>query len=50
MESCQETSTRDAANTCSLELCASIVHVFLDGCNEWYVSVVFLAGQIFGNW
>ncbi len=22
----------------------------LDGCSEWYVSVVFLAGQVLGNW
>jgi hypothetical protein len=46
---CQETSTRDAANKHSLELCASIVHVFLDGCSEWYVTVVFLAGQVLVN-
>jgi hypothetical protein len=32
---------RDTANKCSLELCASIVHLFLDGCSVWYVSVVF---------
>jgi hypothetical protein len=38
---CQETSMRDTANKCSLELCASIVLLFLDGCSEWYVSVVF---------
>jgi hypothetical protein len=25
------------------------VHVSLDGCSEWYVSVVFLAGQVLGN-
>ena len=48
--SCQETSTRDTANTRSLELCASIVFLFLDGCSEWYVSVEFLTGQVFGNW
>ncbi len=47
---CQETSTRDTANKCSLELCASIVLLFLDGCSEWYVSVVFLTGQVLGNW
>jgi hypothetical protein len=43
---CQETLTRDTANKCSLELCASIVLLFLDGCSEWYVSVVFLTGQV----
>ncbi len=47
---CRETSTRDTANKRSLELCASIVHVFLDGCSEWYFSVVFLTGQVLGNW
>jgi hypothetical protein len=47
---CQETSTRDTANKRSLELCASIVHVFLDSCSKWYFSVVFLTGQVFGNW
>ncbi len=47
---CQETSMRDTANKHSLELCASIVHVFLDGCSKWYVSVVFLAGQVLSNW
>ncbi len=41
---CQETSTRDTAYKGSLELCASIVLLFLDGCSKWYVSVVFLAG------
>ncbi len=34
----------------SLELCASIVLLFLDGCSEWYVSVVFLTSQVLGNW
>ncbi len=44
---CQQTSsTRDTINKRSLELCASIVDVFLDGCGEWYVSIVFLAGQV----
>ena len=47
---CQETSTRDTANKRFLELCASIVHVFLNGCSKWYVSVVFLAGQVLGKW
>jgi hypothetical protein len=41
---------RDKANKHSLELCASIVLLFLDGCSKWYVSVVFLAGQVLGNW
>jgi hypothetical protein len=41
---------RDTASKRSLELCASIEHVFLDGCSEWYVSVVFLACQVFDNW
>jgi hypothetical protein len=31
---CQETSTRDTANKRSLELCASIVLLFLGGCSE----------------
>jgi hypothetical protein len=26
------------------------VLLFLDGCSEWYVSVVFLTGQVLGNW
>jgi hypothetical protein len=48
---CQETSTRDTANKHSLELCAPIVLVLPeDGCGEWCVSVVFLPGQVFGNW
>jgi hypothetical protein len=46
----QETSTRDTDNIRSLELCASIVHLFLESCSEWYVSVVFLTGQELGNW
>jgi hypothetical protein len=50
VENCQETSTRDTANKCSLELCASIVHVFVYGCSKWYVSVVFFAGQVLGSW
>ncbi len=41
---------RDTANRHSLELCASIVLLFLDGCSEWYDSVVFLTGQVLGNW
>jgi hypothetical protein len=41
---------RDTANKHSLEICASIVLLFLDGCREWYVSVVFLTGQVLGNW
>jgi hypothetical protein len=49
-DACQETSTRDAANKHSLESCASIVLLFLDGCSEWYVSVEFLTGQVLGNW
>jgi hypothetical protein len=49
-QNCQETSTRDTANKRSLQLCASIVLLFLDGCSEWYVSVVFLTGQVLGNW
>ncbi len=48
---CQETSTRDTANKRSLELCATIVLVLLeDGCCKWCVSVVFLPGQVIGNW
>jgi hypothetical protein len=47
---CQETSMRDTANQRSLEQFASIVHQFLDGCSNWYVSVVFLTGQVLGNW
>jgi hypothetical protein len=48
---CQETSMRDTANKHSLELCASIVLLFLDRCSKWYVSVVFLTGgQALGNW
>jgi hypothetical protein len=47
---CQKTSKRDTANKHSLELCASIVHVFLDGCSKWYFSVVFLTGQVLSNW
>jgi hypothetical protein len=31
---CQETSTRDTAHKLFLELCASIVLLFLDGCSE----------------
>jgi hypothetical protein len=50
MENCQETSTRDTANKFPLELCASIVLIFLDGCSKWYVSVVFFTGQVLGNW
>jgi hypothetical protein len=50
LKRCQDTLTRHTANKSSLELCASIVHVFLDCCCEWYVSVVFLAGQVLGNW
>ncbi len=46
----EETSTRDSANKHSLELCALIVLLFLDGCSKWYVSVVFLTGQVLGNW
>jgi hypothetical protein len=23
---------------------------FLGGCSKWYVSVVFLTGQVLGNW
>ncbi len=45
VDDCQETSTRDTANKRSLELCASIVLLFLDGCSKWYVSVVFLTCQ-----
>jgi hypothetical protein len=41
---CQDNSTRDTANKRSLELCASIVYLFLDGCSKWYVSIVFLTG------
>jgi hypothetical protein len=26
------------------------VLLFLDGCSKWYASVVFLAGQVLGNW
>ncbi len=26
------------------------MHVFLDGCSEWYFSVAFLTGQVLGNW
>ncbi len=50
VENCQEISTRDTANKRSLELCVSIAHVFLDGCSEWYFSVVFLTGQVLGKW
>ncbi len=51
VDGCQETSTRDTANKRSLELCAPIVLVLLeDGCGEWCVSVVFLPGQVIGNW
>ncbi len=48
-QQCQETSSRDTANKYSLELCASIVLLPLDGCSEWCVSVVFLTGQVLGN-
>jgi hypothetical protein len=47
---CQETSRRDTANKRSPELYASIVLLFLDGCSEWYVPVVFLTGQVLGIW
>ncbi len=47
---CQETSTRDTANKRSLELCASIMLLFLYGCSQWYVFVVFLISQVLGNW
>jgi hypothetical protein len=47
---CQETSMRDTAYKFSLKLCASIVLLFSDGYSEWYVSVVFLTGQVLGNW
>jgi hypothetical protein len=48
---CQETSTRDTANKLSLEICAPIVVVLLEGgCGKWCVSVVFLPGQVIGNW
>jgi hypothetical protein len=40
---------RDTANKRSPELCASIVLLFVDDCSEWYVSVVFLTGQVIGN-
>jgi len=50
IENCQEESIRDTVNKHSLELYASIVHVFLDGCSKWYFSVVFLTGQVLGNW
>jgi hypothetical protein len=43
-------STRYTANKHSLELCASTVHVILDGWSVWCVSVAFLAGQVLGNW
>jgi hypothetical protein len=41
---------RDTANKHSLELCASIVFLFLDGCSGWNVSVVLLTGQVLSNW
>jgi hypothetical protein len=50
VEYCQKISRRDTSNKHSLKLCASVVHVFLDGCSKWYVSVVFLAGQVLGIW
>ena len=43
-------STRDTANKHSLELCATIVHVFLDGWSLWSVSVLFMAVQVLSNW
>jgi len=48
VENCQETS--DTANKHSLELCASIVLVFLGGCCMWCVCDVFLTGLVLGNW
>jgi hypothetical protein len=41
---------RDTAEQRSLELSASIVLLFLDGCSKWYVSVVFLTGQVLSIW
>jgi hypothetical protein len=43
-------SIRDTANKRSLELCATIVHVFLGGWSVWCVSVLFVAVQVLGNW
>jgi hypothetical protein len=50
LDNCQENSTRDTANKLSLKLCASMGHVFWDDSSECYVSVVYLAGQVLGNW